>query len=76
MKKYCVQDVLHMPALHTAYKAKIGDAWWAKIQEETTARIALSQSPNFNGKGRHMAEVPHSWRSGEDSQVPHHRSWT
>jgi exonuclease 3'-5' domain-containing protein 1 len=76
MQKYCVQDVLHMPALRSAYKAKIGTAWWAKIQEETTARIALSQSPNFNGKGRHMAEAPHSWRSGEDSQVPHYRSWT
>jgi len=76
MQKYCVQDVLHMPALRSAYRAKIGNAWWAKVQEETTARIALSQSPNFNGKGRHMAEARHSWRSGEDSQVPHHRSWT
>ena len=52
-----------------------GDAWWAKIQQETTARIALSQSANFNGKGRHMAEAPagwQSWRPGEDPQVLHH----
>ena len=75
IQKYCVQDVLQMPALRSAYKAKIGNAWWAKIQEETTARIALSQSPNFNGKGRHMAEAPHSWRSGEVTQVLHHRPW-
>ena len=71
MQKYCAQDVLHMPALRSAYKAKIGNAWWAKIKEETTARIALSQSRNFNGKGRHMAEAPAGWqRLGEDSQVP------
>jgi exonuclease 3'-5' domain-containing protein 1 len=74
MQKYCVQDVLHMPALRSAYKAKIGNAWWAKIQEETIARIALSQSPIFNGKGRHMAEAPAGWqRLAEDSQVPNHR---
>lgn len=77
MQKYCVQDVLHMPALRSAYKAKIGNTWWAKIEEETGARIALSQSASFNGKGRHMAEAPAGWqRRGEDSQVPHHRPWT
>lgn len=78
MQKYCAQDVLHMPALRFAYKGKLANAWWAKIQEETTARIALSQSANFNGKGRHMAEAPagwQSWRPGEDSQVVHHSSW-
>lgn len=78
MKKYCAQDVLHMPGLREVYKAKLGDAWWAKIQQETTARIDLSQSASFNGKGRHMAEGPsgwQSWRPGNDSEVPCHYRW-
>jgi exonuclease 3'-5' domain-containing protein 1 len=79
MQKYCAQDVLHMPGLRDAYKAKLGDAWRAKIQQETTARIALSQSATFNGKGRHMAEAPAGWQSGwpgNISQVLHHDKWT
>ena len=77
VQKYCVQDVLHMPALRSAYKAKLSNAWWTRIQEETTARIALSQSANFNGKGRHMAEGPAGWqRISEDAQVPYHILWT
>lgn len=77
MQNYCVQDVLHMPALREHYKRKISAAWWAKTQEETIARIRLSQSANFNGKGRHMAEGPSGWQHWRpgNSQVPQHNKW-
>jgi hypothetical protein len=42
-----------MPNLRDVYLAKLCDAWWLKIEEETWTRISLSQSPNYNGKGRH-----------------------
>lgn len=59
--KYCVQDVLFMPGLRDVYCAKLCDAWWAKIEAETAARIQLSQSAGYNGKGRHMALGPSAW---------------
>lgn len=61
MRNYCVQDVVHMPALLRHYKARLGDAWLPKVQEETAARIALSRNSYFRGKGRHMAEAPAGW---------------
>jgi exonuclease 3'-5' domain-containing protein 1 len=61
ISKYCVQDVLHMPALRELYRAKLCDAWWKKIELETAARIKLSQGKNFNGQGMHMAKAPTGW---------------
>ena len=63
IKQYCAQDVVLLPALREEYIARLCDAWWLKIEEETAARIALSQSPSYNGKGRHMAESPHGWQT-------------
>ena len=59
---YCVQDVILMPHLRTIYRAKLCDAWWIKIDEETKARIRQSQGQKYNGKGQHMAQAPHAWR--------------
>ena len=53
IKQYYAQDVTLMPNLRDVYLAKLCDAWWLKIQPETTARILQSQSPYYNGKGRH-----------------------
>lgn len=59
--EYCVQDVALMPRLRQIYRSRLCDAWWEKIEAETKARIQLSQSPAYNGKGRHMAEGPRAW---------------
>jgi hypothetical protein len=61
IKKYCVQDVVHMPALRELYRAKLCDVWWSKIEAETAARVNLSQSKHFNGQGMHMAKAPAGW---------------
>lgn len=59
--EYCAQDVQLLPDLRNVYRRKLCDAWWKKIAEETGARIRLSQSQNYNGKGRHMTLGPPSW---------------
>jgi exonuclease 3'-5' domain-containing protein 1 len=61
INKYCVQDVMHMPALRELYRAKLCDVWWRKIEAETAARINLSQGRHFNGQGMHMAKAPAGW---------------
>ena len=61
---YCVQDVQLMPQLWNIYNAKLSlmdKRWAAKIERETKARLLLSQSPGFNGKGQHMAKAPDTW---------------
>jgi exonuclease 3'-5' domain-containing protein 1 len=62
IQTYCVQDVIHMPALRGIYRKKLCDAWWRKIETETAARVKLSQGSSFNGKGMHMATGPASWQ--------------
>lgn len=62
IQKYCVQDVVHMPALRELYRAKLCDAWWRKIEAETLTRVALSQGMSFNGQGLHMAKAPARWK--------------
>jgi exonuclease 3'-5' domain-containing protein 1 len=81
MISYCVQDVVHMPALRELYCARLGDAWRRKVKVETTARIALSQTKNFSGKGRQMALGPTEWLhckpsvEEQSSRTPSTRRW-
>lgn len=64
VEKYCVQDVVYMPALWKKYHAELDAIWKDKVAEETKARIALSQSAEFVGNGKHMAEGPEAWQNG------------
>lgn len=61
IKKYCAQDVQFMPQLWIAYKAKLSNPWLEEIDKEMAARISLSQSKSYAGKGRHMAFGPTHW---------------
>jgi exonuclease 3'-5' domain-containing protein 1 len=58
MVEYCQQDVLYMPKLLLSYAARLSPHLAAQVQAETIRRIALSQSPSFNGQGKHMAVGP------------------
>ncbi len=58
IRKYCAQDVLFFPGLWSAYSAKVNTIWAEKVRVETLARVALSQTANYNGSGRHMALSP------------------
>lgn len=64
LEKYCVHDVLMMPALLDVYGRRF-EAYGGRlksqatqIQEAVLQRIALSKSPDFNGKGHRMAVGP------------------
>ncbi|KAF7882730.1 uncharacterized protein EAF02_006093 [Botrytis sinoallii] len=62
--EYCVQDVQLMPQLWNVYNAKLAlmnKRWATKIERETKARLLLSQSAEYNGKGQHMAKAPPTW---------------
>lgn len=58
IKQYCMQDVKFLPRLWQRYNPKLTPLWRGKVEVETSARIRLSQSATFNGKGRHMALGP------------------
>lgn len=58
VKDYCTQDVTFM---REVYRRRLCDAWLLKFEAETEARIRLSQSPSFDGKGQHMALGPPRW---------------
>ena len=62
IKKYCVQDVLFLPGLWSVYTAKLSTSWAEEVCTKTLARVALSQTANYNGNGRHMALGP--WPQG------------
>lgn len=51
---YCTQDVLYMPHLLLSYARRLHPGLASQIQSETVDRILLSQSPHFNGEGKHM----------------------
>nr|KAK5449237.1 hypothetical protein LTR18_002326 [Exophiala xenobiotica] len=55
---YCTQDVLYMPRLLLSYARRLQPGLAFQIQSETVNRILLSQSPHFNGEGKHMAIGP------------------
>jgi exonuclease 3'-5' domain-containing protein 1 len=61
LESSCLKDILHMPALRELYRAKLCNAWLREIEEETTTRIAFSQSKGFIGRGQHMALAPCRW---------------
>lgn len=59
--QYCCQDVHYLPRLWSYYKARLTPSWEARVLDATRDRITLSKSPNFIGKGRHMALAPSGW---------------
>jgi exonuclease 3'-5' domain-containing protein 1 len=58
IREYCMQDVQLLPRLWVHYSSKMTPQWRTKVENATQDRIQLSQSANFNGKGRHMALGP------------------
>jgi exonuclease 3'-5' domain-containing protein 1 len=55
---YCVQDVQWLPALYQAYSRKLSKTMSTKVANATLARVRESQSPSYNGHGKHKAEGP------------------
>jgi exonuclease 3'-5' domain-containing protein 1 len=67
MRSYCVQDVVHMPALRNLYLERLCDVWLEKIEIETRDRIRHSQGQGYVGWGQRKALGPQSWLNWEPS---------
>lgn len=53
---YCVQDVIHLPALWHAYNRKLYLAfWWFVVEEETKKRLEESRAPGYVPQGSHKS---------------------
>jgi len=57
---YCVQDVQWLPTLYETYQQKLDrrQAMAVKVAQATLARVKESQSPSYNGHGKHKALGP------------------
>ncbi|KAF2869033.1 hypothetical protein BDV95DRAFT_499346 [Massariosphaeria phaeospora] len=55
IKQYCVQDVVHMPALWQRYNSDMDDFWRDMVEQATEARVQESQSSGYQPHGRHKA---------------------
>jgi exonuclease 3'-5' domain-containing protein 1 len=62
IRLYCVQDVHLLPRLWEIYNKRLTPDWEGRVRDLSRDRVALSQSPEFNGQGRHMALAPPEWR--------------
>ncbi|CAG9977946.1 unnamed protein product [Clonostachys byssicola] len=58
---YCVQDTTILPRLWSHYDRQLSTAWDERVRDMSGRRVKESQSPAFNGKGRHMALGPVEW---------------
>lgn len=59
--QYCVNDVVHLPALRKYYMSRITQEWLAKAREESHRRLAEARSPGYEPQSPDKAFGP--WRS-------------
>lgn len=62
IRLYCAQDVQILPRLWTEYNKKMSPAWRQRMVAESKARVCLSQTVTYDGRGRHMAKGPVDWQ--------------
>jgi exonuclease 3'-5' domain-containing protein 1 len=56
LEHYCMQDVVHMPALWILYNEKLWVRFWKfVVQHETKKRIEESRSPHYVPQGKHKS---------------------
>ena len=56
--KYCAQDVVYLPVLWNTYKKNLSEAWAAKVEKETEARLEMSKDPSYDPHGKNKAFSP------------------
>jgi exonuclease 3'-5' domain-containing protein 1 len=56
LEHYCMQDVVHMPALWNLYNDKLWVRFWKfVVQHETKKRIEESWGPHYVPQGKHKS---------------------
>jgi exonuclease 3'-5' domain-containing protein 1 len=62
--QYCVNDVIHLPALHSLYLKRIESDWLANAMHESARRVAEAHSPGYDPQSPSKKLGP--WGSGTD----------
>jgi len=65
--QYCVNDVVHLPDLHTVYLNRVKGNWLAKTLEESARRVAEAHSPGYEPQSPTKKLGP--WGSGTGNRV-------
>jgi len=65
--QYCVDDVIHLPALHTLYLRRIKGDWLAKVMEESARRVVEAHSPGYEPQSPTKKLGP--WGPGTEKRV-------
>jgi exonuclease 3'-5' domain-containing protein 1 len=63
--QYCVNDVLHLPALRKIYLAKLNREWRQKVADESAKRVEEVKSPNYLPMGPEKRLGPWGPKVGE-----------
>lgn len=66
--QFCVQDVRYMPFLRSLYWGRLDSDWRTEVEEETMARVQLSQRETYQPHGSERALSP--WQGSQ-----HDESW-
>ncbi|OIW26865.1 hypothetical protein CONLIGDRAFT_646999 [Coniochaeta ligniaria NRRL 30616] len=64
--QYCVNDVVHLPALHDAYAKRIDSQWMQKVMDESARRVADACSPVYEPQSEKKKLGP--WGTGLDKK--------
>ncbi|KAL3584860.1 hypothetical protein FPOAC2_10286 [Fusarium poae] len=63
--QYCVNDVVHLPALHNIYAKRIDSRWMKKVMDESARRIVDACGPLYEPQSETKKLGP--WGSGTDA---------
>ncbi|CZR44199.1 uncharacterized protein FPRO_13978 [Fusarium proliferatum ET1] len=61
-EKYCINDVLHLPALQDTYTKRLDSRWMKKVMDESARRVVEACSPGYEPQSENKKLGP--WGSG------------
>ena len=61
-KEYCINDVVHLPALQDTYTKRINRQWMKKAMHESARRVVEACSPEYKPQSKNKRLGP--WGSG------------
>jgi exonuclease 3'-5' domain-containing protein 1 len=65
--EYCQNDIIHLPALHEIYIARIKPEWLTKAKKESAHRVTQAQSPEYYPQSEGKTLGP--WGSGGKGRI-------
>jgi exonuclease 3'-5' domain-containing protein 1 len=65
--EYCQNDVIHLPALHEIYMARIKPEWLTKAKEESKNRVTQARSAEYDPQSEGKKLGP--WGSGGNKRI-------